>query len=183
MDFVFSRQQQKMYCSCCHWDVSCFAHRGFFFFFLFSFSFFLFFFFVYFALKKVEGLAGKLEKLLVEMEGPEKQRLNKHDWNGDKKGATLLSLLKGWSWLCMGEVADRGGEHQEREKEKAQSWEQEFPSGGKRERNCARGQSGQRPAEEIRGQADELVREKGLTSNQLQFQRWRRGSLALGDHR
>lgn len=68
MDFVFSRHQQKMYCSCCHWDVSCFAPKGFFFFF---FSFF--FFFVYFALKKVEGLAGQLEKLLVEMEGPEKQ--------------------------------------------------------------------------------------------------------------
>lgn len=50
--------------------------EGFFFFFCFL---FLFFFFVYFALKKVEGLAGKLEKLLVEMEGPEKQRLNKHD--------------------------------------------------------------------------------------------------------
>lgn len=41
--------------------------KGFFFF------FFFFFFFVYFALKKVEGLAGQLEKLLVEMEGPEKQ--------------------------------------------------------------------------------------------------------------
>lgn len=46
-------------------DVSRSAPRG-------GFLYF-FFFFVYFVLKKVEGLAGQLKKLLVEMEGHEKQ--------------------------------------------------------------------------------------------------------------
>lgn len=59
----------------------------------------------------------------------------------------------------MGEVADRGGEHQEREKKRLSPESRSFPQ-EERRKETARRQSGQKPAEEVRGQADELVRER-----------------------
>lgn len=174
MDFVFSRHQQKMYCSCCHWDVSCFAPKGFFFFFLL----FLFCIFCFEKGWRTGWAAGK-----VASGNGRAWETNKHDWNGEKKGATLLSLLKGWSWPCMGEVADRGGEHQEREKKRLSPESRSFPQEERRKETVP---EGSQVRNRLRKWEDKLMnwleREKGLTSNQLQLQRWRRGSLALGDH-
>lgn len=66
--FSFSKGQQKVNCSCYHWDISHFSPRG-------DFLFCLFLLCIFYFKQGYGRMPEQLEKLWVEMKGPEKERM------------------------------------------------------------------------------------------------------------